>query len=53
MGWLDFVKGLVNDIGDIPGDVVDHFKKSLAGPGGIVGLLVSGGTVYVGNPESQ
>jgi hypothetical protein len=51
MGWLDFVEGLVDDISDIPGDVVDHFQSVIEGPGGVVGIMVAaGGVVFVGNP---
>jgi hypothetical protein len=50
MGILSFIKGVVNDITDIPGDVVDHFEKMMKGPGGVVGILVAGGTVFVGVP---
>jgi hypothetical protein len=52
MGILSFVKGVLNDITDIPGDVVDRFEKMVKGPGGVVGILVAGGVVFVGAPGS-
>ncbi len=50
MGILNFIKGVLNDITDIPGDVIDRFQKMAKGPGGVVGVIVAGGMVFVGAP---
>jgi molybdopterin biosynthesis enzyme len=52
LGILSFVKGVLKDISDIPGDVVDGFEQMIQGPGGVVGIAVAGGMVFVGMPGS-
>jgi hypothetical protein len=47
-----FIGDLWDDISDLPGDVLDHFKSVIEGPGGVVGIMVAaGGAVLVGNPD--
>ena len=50
MGILDFIKGAWHDVAEIPGNVADHFESIFEGPGGVVGILVAGGVVFVGMP---
>ena len=50
MGILDFIKGAWHDVAEIPGKVGDDFESIFEGPGGVVGILVAGGVVFVGMP---
>lgn len=52
MGILSSIKEVANDIADIPGDVKDEFDQMVAGPGGVVGIIVAGGVLFVGGPSN-
>ena len=48
MGFLDGVGDFIEDVTSVPGDLVEAAASLYDGPGGVVGIFVSGALLYVG-----
>lgn len=53
MGFgIDDIGEFIEDVADVPGDVVEAAASLFDGPGGVVGIFVSGATLFVGGPAA-
>lgn len=53
MGFgIDDIGEFIEDVADIPGDLVEATASLFDGPGGVAGIFVSGATLFVGGPTA-
>jgi hypothetical protein len=52
MGLFDDIGEIIEDVADIPGDIVEAAASLFDGPGGVVGIFVSGTSFLVGGPAA-
>jgi len=50
MGFIDDIGEFIEDVTDVPGDLVEAAASLFDGPGGVAGIFVSGATLFVGGP---
>lgn len=49
---IDDIGEFIEDVADIPGDLVEAGASLFDGPGGLAGIFVSGATLFVGGPAA-
>ena len=52
MGLIDDIGEFIEDVADVPGDLVEAGASLFDGPGGVAGIFVSGVTLFVGGPTA-
>lgn len=49
---IDDIGEFIEDVADIPGDMVEAASSLFDGPGGVAGIFVSGAALFVGGPAA-